>query len=208
MNGAWGVLRNYHAHAKEMGSHAPTSPTFFLMPQSAICLADESGKVVMNLGGGVRNEPPNRIEHEVELVVRIGSNLLPDAMAVGCDTTDRTLQAAAKSEGKPWLAAKGFDGAAVVGTWAPFNDGDFAISLSVNGEIRQQGKTSEMVHDIETLTAALADDFTLASGDLIFTGTPSGVASLEVGDLVDASLKDETGQTLSHFSATCIGNES
>ncbi|MAE38699.1 MAG: hypothetical protein CL969_03585, partial [Euryarchaeota archaeon] len=82
MNGAWGVRRNYHAHAEEMGGVAPTTPLFFFMPPTAVVEADRHGNVAMALGNS-----EHQIEHEVELVVQLGKNLEPVLMAVGCDTT-------------------------------------------------------------------------------------------------------------------------
>ena len=198
MNGAWGVRRNYHAHAEEMGGVAPTTPLFFFMPPTAVVEADKHGNVPIALGNS-----EHQIEHEVELVVELGKDLEPVLMAVGCDTTDRTIQAEAKSKGSSWREAKGFPGAAVVGTWIPYELGNYDIGLTVNGEFRQSSNTSLMVHSVNTLIAALSEKENLTEGDLIFTGTPAGVGSLAPGDEVKAWLNDEKGARISHFSATC-----
>ncbi len=198
MNGAWGVRRNYHAHAAEMGGVAPSTPLFFFMPATAVVEADGGGNVAMALG---REE--NQIEHEVELVVKLDSNLKPVMMAVGCDTTDRTVQAEANSKGESWLEAKGFPGAAVVGTWVPYQMGEYDIGISVNGEVRQNSNTSLMVHSVDTLISVLSEKENLGEGDLIFTGTPAGVGRLKLGDQVKAWLKDDKEAIISHFSATC-----
>ena len=198
MNGAWGVRRNYHAHAEEMGGIAPTTPLFFFMPPIAIVEADNQGNVAMALGN-----PENQIEHEVELVIQLGKDLEPLLMAVGCDTTDRTIQAEAKSKGSSWLEAKGFPGAAVVGTWIPYKLGNYDLGLTVNEELRQSSNTSLMVHSVDTLITALSEKENLQEGDLIFTGTPAGVGSLIPGDEVKAWLKDDKDGRISYFSATC-----
>lgn len=198
MVSVWGVLRNYHAHAAEMGSVAPEKPQFFLMPESALALSSPSGEISVALApdGG-------RTDHEVEMVVRIGANLEPFEMAVGCDSTDRTVQSAAKAAGRPWVAAKGYRGAAVVGTWAPYREGELTLELAVNGEVRQRGSTSKMVHTVEALLTALDERFALSEGDIIFTGTPAGVGVMKSGDVVEAKLLDEAGNRLSHFSGVC-----
>ena len=198
MNGAWGVRRNYQAHAEEMGGVAPSTPKFFFMPPVAVVEADENGKVVMALGN-----PEHQIEHEVELVVQLGTDLKPISMAVGCDTTDRTAQAVAKSKGTSWLEAKGFPGAAVVGSWIPYIVGDYDIGLSVNGEARQSSNTSLMVHSVDTLIASLSEKEDLSEGDLIFTGTPAGVGPLAPSDRVSAWMKNKSGEVISQFSGTC-----
>ncbi len=198
MNGAWGVRRNYHAHAEEMGGVAPSTPKFFFMPPIAIVEADEDGSVVIALGNS-----ENQIEHEVELVVQLGKELNPVLMAVGCDTTDRTIQAVAKSKGTSWLEAKGFPGAAVVGSWIPYIAGGYILGLSVNGKLRQSSNTSLMVHSVDTLITALSEKEDLSEGDLIFTGTPAGVGPLTPRDKVSAWMKNEFGEIISQFSGTC-----
>ena len=198
MNGAWGVRRNYQAHAEEMGGVAPSTPKFFFMPSSAVVEADDDGIVAIALGN-----QENQIEHEVELVVQLGKDLEPLLMAVGCDTTDRTAQAVAKSKGTSWLQAKGFPGAAVVGTWVAYKSENYDIGLSVNGEGKQLSNTSLMVHSVDALISALSKIEDLSEGDLIFTGTPAGVGPLSAGDKVSAWLKDESNNILSRFDGIC-----
>ncbi len=198
MNGAWGVRRNYHAHAEEMGGVAPSTPKFFFMPPIAIVEADEDGSVVIALGNS-----ENQIEHEVELVVQLGKELNPVLMAVGCDTTDRTIQAVAKSKGTSWLEAKGFPGAAVVGSWIPYIAGGYILGLSVNGKLRQSSNTSLMVHSVDTLITALSEKEDLSEGDLIFTGTPAGVGPLTPRDKVSAWMENESGEIISQFDGMC-----
>ena len=124
-------------------------------------------------------------------------------MAIGCDTTDRTIQAEAKRKGISWIEAKGFPGAAVIGTWVPYKSGEYEIGLTVNGELRQISNTSLMIHSVEVLISALSEKENLIEGDLIFTGTPAGVGSLTPGDKVKAWLKDDHQSIMSYFLAIC-----
>ena len=198
MNGAWGVRRNYHAHAAEMGGVAPSTPLFFFMPATAVVEADGGGNVAMALG---REE--NQIEHEVELVVKLDCNLKPVMMAVGCDTTDRTVQAEANSKGESWLEAKGFPGAAVVGTWVPYQMGEYDIGISVNGEVRQNSNTSLMVHSVDSILNHLSGWYDREPGAFVWTGTPEGVSPMQQGDEIYAWMKDGQGKIISKLNAVC-----
>lgn len=198
MNGAWSVFRNYAAHAVEIGGDVTDYPRFFLMPPSAIVESDEQGNAPLALGA-----PEEHIEHEVELVIRIGEDLEPEAVCVGCDTTNRTRQSLAKKKGWPWLEGKGFRGSGVCGTWAPYSEGPLEIGLSVNGEVKQNSTTALMVHTIDSLLKHLKEWYDLSPGDLIFTGTPAGVSPLKPGDRVDAWLKDGKGNSVSELHSIC-----
>ena len=181
----WGVLRNYHAHAEEMDSEPSSMPLFFLMPPASI-LSFDSG-----FGEISHPNPRCTIHHEVELVFRIGVNGFPDAVCVGLDLTNRTEQEIAKRDGLPWSDAKGFPNSAPHGTWSTYNAGIFELQLSVNGEIRQQGSSMMMIHSIDRILEALGNRFNPQPGDLVFTGTPSGVGPIEPGDEIVAELHQE-----------------
>ena len=187
------VGRNYADHVAEMGGSSATPPVLFLKPTSAL------------VGDGARIELPRdhgAVHHEVELVALIGRRgraIAPaDALdhvagfAVGLDLTLRDLQAGAKSRGEPWSEAKGFDGSAPVSAVAPraeVGDGSgLEITLAVNGEIRQQGNTSQMLRPVPDLVASCSRLMTLEPGDLIFTGTPAGVGPVAPGDVLEASV--------------------
>ncbi len=181
------IGRNYAKHARELGNEVPSEPVVFLKPTSALVASGES--VVI---------PPQStdVHHEVELVVVIGKTATKieeaDAMdyvagyAVGLDMTARDVQAAAKAKGLPWSTAKGFD------TFAPLGDAvsvadapdlsDATVRLTVNGEERQSGGTSDMLFSVPFLVAHCSHLFTLYPGDLIYTGTPEGVAQVQAGD--------------------------
>ena len=153
----------------------------------------------------IRDRDDNdHIDHEVELVIKLGENLLPESMCVGCDTTNRTHQGLAKEKGWPWTEGKSFKGSAVLGTWTSWDEKTKEISLSVNDELRQSAKTNLMVHDINSLLFHLKRWYDLSPGDYIWTGTPKGVGPLKIGDRVNACMKNNDGIIVSKLDAICI----
>ncbi|MCA1248600.1 fumarylacetoacetate hydrolase family protein [Massilia sp. MS-15] len=184
------VGRNYSAHAREMGSDpAREPPFFFAKPADAVVPAS----------GRLPYPPATReLHHEVELVVALGAggaDIAPqDAAAlvwgygVGLDLTRRDLQAIAKDGGRPWDMAKGFDASAPCSPLVPAAQAgqarDARIWLEVNGTLRQEGRLNEMIWTVPEIVAHLSRLVALAPGDLIFTGTPAGVAALVPGDRV------------------------
>ena len=188
------VGSNYREHAREMGTSLREPPFFFSKPADAVCMADTVPY-------------PNRtanLHHEVELVVALGSggagidleNALQHVYgyAVGVDLTRRDLQAEAKGQGRPWSTAKGFDHSAPVSPIRPvsaagLHPGDAGMSLHVNGALRQRGNLGEMTWSVAEIIAGLSSYFELKAGDLIFTGTPSGVGQLQPGDRVECAIE-------------------
>jgi fumarylpyruvate hydrolase len=174
------VGRNYPEHAREMGaSDVRAPPFFFTKPADA----------VMPSGSAVPF--PSRtsdLHHEIELVVALAGPREIFGYAVGNDLTRRDVQAQAKKDGKPWDTAKGFDHSAPVSAIARAADvGHPArgrIWLEVNGKLRQEGDIADMIWGVPEVLAELAAWFELKAGDLVFTGTPSGVGRLEPGDRV------------------------
>ena len=199
MSVCWACFRNYVAHAEEIGGETTDYPRFFIMPESSHVFSDNIGNNVIKL-----MNDNDHIDHEVELVIKLGQNLLPESMCVGCDTTNRTHQGLAKQKGWPWTEGKSFKGSAVLGTWTAWDEKVKEISLSVNDELRQCAKTSLMVHDIESLLYHLKRWYDLSPGDYIWTGTPKGVGPLKRGDRVNASLKNNEGIIVSKLNAICI----
>ena len=199
MSVGWACFRNYVAHAEEIGGEITDYPRFFIMPESSHVFSDVNGKNVIKL-----MNDNDHIDHEVELVIRLGENLLPESMCVGCDTTNRTHQGLAKENGWPWTEGKSFRGSAVLGTWTDWNEDIKEISLSVNDELRQNAKTSLMVHDIKSLLFHLNRWYELSPGDYIWTGTPKGVGPLKIGDRVYATMSDVDGIIVSKLDAICI----
>jgi 2-keto-4-pentenoate hydratase/2-oxohepta-3-ene-1,7-dioic acid hydratase in catechol pathway len=185
----WCAIRTYAAHASELGNEIPKKPAFFLKADA--CLTESR---VLNTCGG-------DVHHEVELVVRIGDDLLPDAMTVGLDLTKRSHQDRAKSKGMPWAEAKSFVDSAVIGEWVePIAD---SISLEIDGRIVQSGKLDSMVCSIVELIAELSEWAPLMPGDILFTGTPPGVGPLRPGMLLKASLFAGK-ERLTGFSCNCV----
>jgi fumarylpyruvate hydrolase len=183
------VGRNYAAHAREMGNDDREPPFFFMKPADAVVAAE-----------GVVAYPPatNDLHHEVEMVVALGgggANLEPaDAMAlvwgygVGLDLTRRDMQAVAKQMSRPWDFAKGFDASAPCSALRAVSDvghpHDARIWLEVNGELKQDGNLREMIWPVADVISHISRFVTLAPGDVIFSGTPAGVAALQPGDHV------------------------
>lgn len=188
------VGRNYADHVREMGAPAGGPPVVFFKPPSA--LAHDGSIVELPHDGG-------EVHHEVELVVAIGTGgrRIDPAVAldhvlgyaVGIDLTLRDVQSAAKKKGEPWSLAKGFDASAPVSAIVPreqVGDGSgLAIHLDVNGERKQQGNTSQMLSPVGAIVAHVSRWVTLERGDLIFTGTPSGVGPVAPGDRVVAGIE-------------------
>ena len=161
--------------------------------------ADENGNNVVALSSA-----EDHIDHEVELVIKLGDNLEPAEMCVGNDTTNRTRQTLAKKKGWPWLEGKGFAGSGVLGTWTAWDPRPVEIGLSVNGEIRQQASTELMVHSVESILGHLKDWYEPSPGDLVWTGTPEGVGVMREGDQVECWMKNSNGEIISKLSAECL----
>ena len=183
------VGRNYAEHAREMG-HDPEreAPFFFTKPADAL-LTD----------GADMPYPPATAElhHEMELVVAIGaaaSDAGPAQVwgyAAGLDMTRRDMQAEAKKAGRPWDMAKGFDHSAPIGVLVPaagVDPGTGLIELRVNGVVRQSSDLAALIWTIPEIIAALSELVRLAPGDLIFTGTPAGVAACVRGDRLEGTI--------------------
>ncbi|MGC6492241.1 MAG: fumarylacetoacetate hydrolase family protein [Myxococcota bacterium] len=191
------IGRNYAAHAAEMGADVRSPPFHFLKHAHAVWPADASGEGVCPL-------PPqhDELHHEVELAIgltRRAHMVSADAgwscigaAGVAIDLTRRDVQRTAKASGRPWASAKDFDAAAPFGWMQPLADPHVlttgAIALQVNGAIRQEGDLSDMTWSAGELVAQLSMLMTLHPGDVILTGTPSGVAALQDGDRVMATI--------------------
>jgi fumarylpyruvate hydrolase len=196
------VGRNFADHAREMGAQAPASrdergqPVFFLKPADAITAA-----------GDVPYPPGTRdLHHEVELVVALGQDAPPGELdregaaalvfgyGVGLDLTRRDLQAAAKAKGLPWDTGKAFDHAAPLSELVRAQDigalESRTLTLRVNGQQRQHGAFADLIWDVPDILIELSRLYALRAGDLVFMGTPAGVAALQPGDAFEASLDD------------------
>ncbi len=186
----WCVGQNYAEHTREMGGDPErTPPFFFSKPADAVVP-----------GGGVLPYPTQTgsLHHEVELVVAIGvggEEIAPEralqhvfGYAVGLDMTRRDLQAEAKRAGRPWAFAKGFDQSCPISPIVPVAEaghpGRGAITLTVDGALRQSGDLSQMVWSVGEAIAFLSRFVSLAPGDLLMTGTPAGVGPVQPGEVV------------------------
>ena len=174
------VGRNYAEHVKEMGNDLKGSPIFFMKPADSIVL---DGRFPYPSGS-------KDVHHEIELVVALGPDAEIFGYAVGIDMTRRDLQAEAKKGGKPWEAAKSFDYSAPIGAIVPSTDelGGGAITLDVNGQRRQTADLSDMIWNVGEIIRELKNLFALKPGDLIFTGTPSGVGPVRRGDRMHGAI--------------------
>ena len=188
------IGRNYAEHAREMGAEAPrTQPMFFMKPADA---------VVTDGADVPYPSATQELHHELEMVVALarGGRDIAEADALACvfgygvglDLTRRDLQAAAKAKGHPWDAAKGFDHSAPVSALAPVSAVGHPqarrLTLEINGELRQQASTADMIFPVAAIIAELSKLWELAPGDLVFAGTPAGVGPLARGDHVRAEL--------------------
>lgn len=184
---------NYRKHAEEMGWKLPEQPVVFIKPDSSL----------------LKNNKPfflpdfsSTIHYEVEVVVkisRLGKSIAPkfahryyDELTLGIDMTARDLQTKFAERGHPWTLSKGFDGAAPVGRFinvlSSGNVNSLDFRLEINDKVVQQGNTSDMIFSIDEIVSYVSGFFTLKTGDLIFTGTPSGVGQLRRNDNLVAYL--------------------
>jgi fumarylpyruvate hydrolase len=192
------VGRNYVEHAKEMGFSGREPPFFFCKPADAAMPVPEGET-------GEMPYPPatNDLHHEMELVVAIGkrgaSISAADApgyiwgYAAGLDMTRRDLQGEMKKQGRPWEVGKSFDFAAPIGPIKPVTRSGIVttgrIVLNVNGTKRQDSDLSKLIWNVNETIEHLSKYFELAPGDLIYTGTPEGVAAVKSGDLMEGSVE-------------------
>jgi fumarylpyruvate hydrolase len=207
------VGRNYAAHRREMGGDDRDPPFFFAKPADAIVVCAPSGGASRSegdriaagdpAGGGDVAYPPKtaNLHHEIELVVALkagGKDVPVDkaldlvlGYAVGVDMTRRDLQNAAKDKGQPWDASKGFDASAPISAIKPWTGAppQGRIRLSVNGESRQDATVADMIWATAEIISEASKLWTLAPGDLIYTGTPEGVGPLVRGDRVEGEVE-------------------
>ncbi len=189
------VGRNYAEHIKELSNEKPDEPVIFSKPETALLK---------------NNEPfyypdfSTDIHHEVEVVIKIskmGKNIEEqfahkyyEEIGLGIDFTARDIQSKLKSKGLPWDLAKGFNDSAPVSEFvskSDYNLSDLNFSLDINGERKQTGNTSLMLFSFDYLISFISRYFTLKTGDLIFTGTPSGVSPVKTGDRLTGHLENK-----------------
>jgi len=187
------IGRNYNKHILELKNNVPDDVIFFLKPETAIPL---------------KNQPffipdfSSEIHHEIEVVIKInktGKHIQEkfscnyyNEISLGIDFTARDIQDKIKENREPWEKSKAFDGSAPVGKFINFkNIQKLNFKLLVNGEIRQLGNTQNMIHSVDYLIHYVSKFITLKKGDLIFTGTPSGVGKVKKSDLLEGFIENE-----------------
>jgi len=190
------IGRNYADHISELNNEKPSEPVLFLKPDTAV-LPKKTTFVIPAFS--------NDVHHEVELLVKIckvGKYISPkfahkyyDEIGLGIDFTARDIQTQLKEKGLPWEKAKAFDHSAVIGAFVPKTN--FSSLENINFELKsnektvQQGNTNLMLWKIDELVAYISQYFTLKKGDIIFTGTPKGVAKVTEGDVLEGFLEDK-----------------
>jgi 2-keto-4-pentenoate hydratase/2-oxohepta-3-ene-1,7-dioic acid hydratase in catechol pathway len=180
----WAVGRNYADHAKELGHAVPSAPLIFLKAGSTA--SEASSEIELHAGA-------LEVHHEVELGLRFGADLRIEAACVALDLTDRPRQLELKTRGEPWTLAKSFKGSCPLSEFFAVASlaelADLELVLEVAGDVRQRGRTSQMIFGLETLVAFVREHFPVCPGDLLLSGTPSGVGPLRRGDRVRARLE-------------------
>lgn len=190
------IGRNYSEHAKELKNEVPSTPVFFMKPDTAL-LKDNAPFYYPTFS--------NEIHYEVELVIKISKNgktIAPqfahkyyDQITVGIDFTARDLQQQCKEKGLPWEKAKAFDNSAVIGRFIQIselkNTEHISFDLAINNNMVQQGISSQMIFNIDTIISYVSGFITLKTGDLIYTGTPAGVGPVKIGDRLIAKIEEE-----------------
>lgn len=190
------IGRNYSNHIAELQNEKPTEPVVFLKPDTAILLKKQPFFIP---------DFSKNVQHEVEVLVkinRVGKYIAPefahkyyDQIGLGIDFTARDLQQTLKQKGLPWEKAKAFDGSAVIGKWVSKrqfeNLNNMSFSLKKNDTIVQSGNTKDMLWNIDAIISYVSQFFTLKIGDIIFTGTPSGVGPVQANDSLSGYIENE-----------------
>ena len=190
------IGRNYVKHIEELQNERPTEPVVFLKPDSAVLLKQHPFVIP---------EFSNEIHHEVEILVKINkvgkyidakfAKNYYDEIGLGIDFTARDIQTQLKEKGLPWEKAKSFDGSAVIGSFLPKKDfnsiENINFELKKNGIVVQKGNTSHMLWKIDELIGHVSQYFTLKIGDIIFTGTPDGVAKVNPKDVLEGFIENK-----------------
>jgi 2-keto-4-pentenoate hydratase/2-oxohepta-3-ene-1,7-dioic acid hydratase in catechol pathway len=190
------IGRNYIDHVDELKNKKPSSPVIFLKPETALILKNQPFFIP---------DYSNDVHYEVEILVKIKklgksietkfSHKYYDQVGLGIDFTARDLQSELKKNGLPWEKSKAFDGSALIGEWVnknEFNDlNNLNFSLNKNGKSVQSGNTFNMLWSIDELVSEVSKFFTLKIGDVIFTGTPSGVGKVSENDLLEGFINEK-----------------
>jgi 2-keto-4-pentenoate hydratase/2-oxohepta-3-ene-1,7-dioic acid hydratase in catechol pathway len=190
------IGRNYVNHIEELENKRPDEPVIFLKPDTAV-LPKKTPFVIPEFS--------NDIHHEIEILVKINkvgkyidtkfAHKYYDEIGLGIDMTARDVQNKLKEKGLPWEKAKAFDGSAIIGDFIPKNNfisiENITFELTNNGHTVQKGNTSNMLWKINEIISYVSKYFTLKKGDIIFTGTPEGVASVSPNDILEGFIENK-----------------
>lgn len=189
------IGRNYVDHIKELNNELPQNMVIFMKPSTAIHKNEEKWSIPSF---------SQDVHYECEIVLKIskaGKNIPEseastyfDEITLGIDFTARDIQTRQKEKGLPWEIAKAFDGSAIVGQFYPkseFNLSEIKFQLSKNGNQVQNGNSTHMIYNFETMISEVSKYFSLEIGDLIYTGTPAGVGPIKSKDILTGYLKDK-----------------
>lgn len=190
------IGRNYANHIAELNNERPAEPVIFMKPDTAI-LPKKTPFAIPEFS--------DEIHHEIEILVKISkvgkyidskfAHKYYDEIGLGIDFTARDLQNKLKEKGLPWEKAKAFDGSAIIGDFYPKNNynsiENITFELKNNGQTVQKGNTSQMLWKIDEIISHVSHYFTLKKGDIIFTGTPEGVAKVAVNDVLEGFIEDK-----------------
>jgi acylpyruvate hydrolase len=189
------IGRNYAEHAKEMKSDVPTEPVFFFKPDTSVLKEEDFYYPSFT----------KDLHHEIELVLKISkvgksieeqfAHKYYDEIGLGIDFTARDIQAKCKEKSLPWEKAKAFDNAAPIGKFVKKESlelNNINFELKVNGQSRQIGSSKDLIFSFDKIIAYVSQFVTLKQGDLIYTGTPKGVASVKVGDKLEGFVNGES----------------
>jgi 2-keto-4-pentenoate hydratase/2-oxohepta-3-ene-1,7-dioic acid hydratase in catechol pathway len=194
------IGRNYAEHAKELNNPLPSEPVIFFKPESALSNFRQPYKIP---------DFTNDLHHEIEVALRINQTATKvdakdawnyiDGITLAIDFTARDLQSNLKEKGLPWEKAKAFDGSAILGEWQEVSDHNkkaISFRLLKNGATVQSGNSKDMLFQIPILIEQITKYFTLFPGDVVLTGTPSGVGKVNSGDILEAFFEEELVFTL------------
>ena len=194
------IGRNYAEHAKEMKAELPSEPVFFMKPETALLKEKEF----------YLPDFTNDLHHEIELVLKIckaGKHIEEqfahkyyDQIGLGIDFTARDIQTECKLKGLPWEKAKSFDNSAPIGKFenkTKFILNNINFSLTINGEQKQLGNSSDLIFSFDQIISFVSKFVSLKVGDLIYTGTPSGVGPVKIGDKLEGFINGVSYLTLS-----------
>ena len=190
------IGRNYANHIEELKNERPDEPVIFMKPDTAI-LPKKTPFYIPEFS--------NDVHHEVEILVKINkvgkyidqkfAHKYYDEIGLGIDFTARDLQNKLKAKGLPWEKSKAFDGSAIIGDFIPKNIfssiESITFELHNNGKVVQNGNTNQMLWKIDEIIAHVSNYFTLKKGDIIFTGTPEGVAAVKQNDVLEGFIENK-----------------